>query len=354
MRTKLFLFCLLLTTMAGAQIVYHDASAFPLLGKATEATATRYERLPDSLQHISRKPLWDLGRSSAGLALRFRSNSTCIAARWEVRDNRSMNHMTPTGIKGLDLYCLQDGEWIFAGSGRPQGKVNKATIVGNMLPQEREYLLYLSLYDGVTSLAIGVDSLSEILQPAVDLPRREKPIVFYGTSILQGGCASRPGMAHTNILERRLNRECINLGFSGNALLDLEIAHLMASVDASMFVLDFVPNAAVEQMRERADEFYSIIRRKHPDTPILFIEDPIFTHSPFDTRIAKEVKDKNETLNAIFQSLKQRGEKNIYFLSSRDIIGHDGEATVDGIHFTDLGFMRYAEVLYPILKKHIE
>lgn len=354
MRTKLFLFCLLLTTMAGAQIVYHDASAFPLLGKATEATATRYERLPDSLQHISRKPLWDLGRNSAGLALRFRSNSTCIAARWEVRGNRSMNHMTPTGIKGLDLYCLQDGEWIFAGSGRPQGKVNKATIVKNMLPQEREYLLYLSLYDGVTSLAIGVDSLSEILQPAVDLPRREKPIVFYGTSILQGGCASRPGMAHTNILERRLNRECINLGFSGNALLDLEIAHLMASVDASMFVLDFVPNATVEQMRERADEFYSIIRRKHPHTPILFIEDPIFTHSPFDTRIAKEVKDKNETLNAIFQSLKQRGEKNIYFLSSRDIIGHDGEATVDGIHFTDLGFMRYAEVLYPILKKHIE
>lgn len=354
MRTKLFLFCLLLTTMAGAQIVYHDASAFPLLGKATEATATRYERLPDSLQHISRKPLWDLGRHSAGLAVRFRSNSTCIAARWEVRDNRSMNHMTPTGIKGLDLYCLQDGEWIFAGSGRPQGKVNKATIVKNMLPQEREYLLYLSLYDGVTSLAIGVDSLSEILQPAMDLPRRQKPIVFYGTSILQGGCASRPGMAHTNILERRLNRECINLGFSGNALLDLEIAHLMASVDASMFVLDFVPNATVEQMKERADEFYSIIRRKHPHTPILFIEDPIFTHSPFDTRIAKEVKDKNETLNAIFQSLKQRGEKNIYFLSSRDIIGHDGEATVDGIHFTDLGFMRYAEVLYPILKKHIE
>lgn len=354
MRTKLFLFCLLLTTMAGAQIVYHDASTFPLLGKATEATATRYERLPDSLQHISRKPLWDLGRHSAGLAVRFRSNSTSIAARWEVRDNRSMNHMTPTGIKGLDLYCLQDGEWIFAGSGRPQGKINKATIVKNMLPQEREYLLYLSLYDGVTSLAIGVDSLSEIRQPAIDLPRREKPIVFYGTSILQGGCASRPGMAHTNILERRLNRECINLGFSGNALLDLEIAHLMASVDASMFVLDFVPNATVEQMRERADEFYSIIRRKHPDTPILFIEDPIFTHSPFDTRIAKEVKDKNETLNAIFQSLKQRGEKNIYFLSSRDIIGHDGEATVDGIHFTDLGFMRYAEVLYPILKKHIE
>lgn len=350
MRTRFLLMGLLLAvTVANAQIVYHDAAVFPLLGKATESTLTRYERLPDSLQNISRKPLWELGRNSAGLAVRFRSNSTCIAAKWEVLNNFSMNHMTPTGIKGLDLYCLQDGKWIFAGSGRPQGKASTATIVKNMLPEEREYLLYLSLYDGVTSLAIGVDSLSEISQPAVDLPIRTKPIVFYGTSILQGGCASRPGMAHTNILERKLNRECINLGFSGNALLDLEIADVIAGVDASLFVLDFLPNATVEQMNERAEKFYSIIRKKHPDTPILFIEDPIFTHSPFDTRIAKEVKDKNETINAIFQSMKHRGEKNIYFLSSKDIIGHDGEATVDGIHFTDLGFMRYAEVLYPMI-----
>lgn len=352
MRIKLLLVGLLLAlTVANAQMVYHDAAAFPLLGKATESTITRYERLPDSLQNISRKPLWELGRNSAGLAVRFRSNSTCIAAKWEVLNNFSMNHMTPTGIKGLDLYCLQNGKWIFAGSGRPQGKINTATIVNNMLPEDREYLLYLSLYDGVTSLAIGVDSLSEISQPVVDLPVRTKPIVFYGTSILQGGCASRPGMAHTNILERKLNRECINLGFSGNALLDLEIADVIAGVDASLFVLDFLPNATVEQMNERAEKFYSIIRKKHPDAPILFIEDPIFTHSPFDKRIAKEVKDKNETIHAIFQSLENRGEKNIYFLSSKDIIGHDGEATVDGIHFTDLGFMRYAEVLYPMITK---
>ncbi len=236
MRIRILLMGLLLAAVANAQTVYHDASTFPLLGKATESTLTRYERLPDSLQNISRKPLWDLGRNSAGLAVRFRSNSTSISAKWEVRNNMSMNHMTPTGIKGLDLYCLQDGKWIFAGSGRPQGKVNKATIVSNMLPEEREYLLYLSLYDGVTSLSIGVDSLAEITQPAVDLPQREKPVVFYGTSILQGGCASRPGMAHTNILERWLNRECINLGFSGNALLDLEIADVTGRKEIDVFL----------------------------------------------------------------------------------------------------------------------
>ena len=160
-------------------------------------------------------------------------------------------------------------------------------------------------------------------------------------------------MAHTNIISRRLNRECINLGFSGNALLDLEVAKVIAEVDASVFVLDFVPNASVEQMKERMETFYRIIRSKHPDTPVIFIEDPIFTHSRFDKRVAREVKAKNETIAAIFQSMKKKGEKNIYLLSSKDIIGHDGEATVDGIHFTDLGFMRYAEVLYPLIKKHI-
>ena len=148
MRIRVFILGLLLAASTQAQLLYRDASVFPLLGKATDATLTRYERLPASLESVSRKPLWDLGRNSAGLALRFRSNSTCIGAKWEVRDNRSMNHMTPTGIKGLDLYCLQDGKWVFAGSGRPQGKVNEATIVKNMDPEEREYLLYLSLYDG--------------------------------------------------------------------------------------------------------------------------------------------------------------------------------------------------------------
>lgn len=344
---------LLYASISYGQLVYHDASAFPLLGKATQNSATRYERLPDSLRNISRKPLWALGQNSAGLALRFRSNSTTIAAKWEVLLNRNMNHMTPTGIKGLDLYCLQDGKWVFVNSGRPSGKVNEATIISHMKPEEREYMLYLPLYDGVTSLSIGVDSLAEISQPEVNFPIREKPVVFYGTSILQGGCASRPGMAHTNIISRWLNRECVNLGFSGNALLDLEIAEVVAGVDASAYVLDFVPNANVQQMKERADKFYTIIRSRHPDTPVIFLEDPVFTHTRFDQRIAEEVAQKNETVNAIFQSLKKRGEKNIYMISSKDMLGHDGEATVDGVHFTDLGMMRYAELVCPIIKKHI-
>ncbi len=338
-----------------AQLTYHDASQFPLFGKATEATATRYERFPDSLKNISRKPLWNLSRNSAGLAIRFRSNSTQIALKWEALFNNHMNHMTDVGIKGLDLYCLLDnGSWRFVNSARPTGKTNSATIIANMQPKEREYMLYLPLYDGLTSLSIGIDSLSNIDQPSIDTPVRNKPVVFYGTSILQGACASRPGMAHTNIISRRLNRECINLGFSGNALLDLEVAKVMTEVDAGVFVLDCVPNASVEQMNERLITFYRILRDKHPDTPIVFIEDPDFAHALFDQRIAREVKRKNETLNEIFNALKKQGEKKIYLIHSKNMIGHDGEATVDGIHFTDLGMMRYADFVCPVLRKVIK
>ena len=347
---------LLLLGQAHAQIVFHDAAQFPLLGKAAGSTASRYERFPDSLEHAVRPVLWKLSRNTAGMAIRFRSNSTRIVLKWESRYNNHMNHMTDTGVRGLDLYCWEgkDG-WRFVNSARPGSKKsNQATVIANMTPAEREYMLYLPLYDGLTSLAIGTDSLAGIGQPQLDCPVRNKPIVFYGTSILQGGCASRPGMAHTNILSRRLNRECINLGFSGNGLLDLEVARIIAQVDAAAFVLDFVPNASVAQMKERMETFYRIIRDKHPDTPIIFIEDPMFTHTRYDQRIAKEVKQKNKTLRQLFDRIrKERHDKHMLWVSSRNMLGNDGEATVDGIHFTDLGMMRYANLLYPVIRKAI-
>lgn len=353
MKTHIFLGLLFVGLWANAQIVYHDASQFALLGRATNSTQTRYERLPDSLQSKVRPVLWNLGQNTAGLAVRFRTNSTTVSAQWTVRFDNVMNHMALTGIKGLDLYCLEDTVWRFAGVGRPSGKENKATLVAHMESKMREFLLYLPLYDGITDLQIGVDSLSEILLPAINLPVREKPIVFYGTSILQGGCATRPGMAHTNILSRWLNRETINLGFSGNGLLDVEIAEIMAHIDASVYVLDFVPNCQAARIDSLAERFYKVIRERQPYTPILFVENPVYPYSFYNKQVADDIASRNESINRIFHLLKEKGDKNIWLLKSENMIGHDGEATVDGEHFTDLGFMRYAEFLYPILQKHM-
>lgn len=260
--------------------------------------------------------------------------------------------MTDTGTKGLDLYALVDGEWRHAGCAQPRGKKSERTIIANMDPIEREYMLYLSLYDGVSSLEIGVDKGATLDLPAVDSPKREKPVVMYGTSILQGGCANRPGMAHTNILGRRLDREVINLGFSGNALLDMEIAELMASVDdPGLFVLDYAPNAYADMIDANGEAFFRVIRDAHPDVPVIFIEDVIFPHALFDKAILKEVTDKNLAQRRLYDKLKKAGEKNIYYISAEGMIGDDGEATVDSIHFTDLGAMRYVDHVIPVIRK---
>lgn len=343
----------ILSGSASAQnVVYTNASVFPLYGKVSEQTNERYERLPSSLEGVSREPVWYLGRHSAGLFIRFRSNSTSIHARWESTFNNTMTHMTDTGTKGLDLYALVDGEWRHVCSAQPQGKKSERCIIANMDPVEREYMLYLSLYDGVKSLEIGVDEGSMLDLPAVDRPSREKPVVMYGTSILQGGCANRPGMAHTNIIGRRLDREVINLGFSGNALLDMEIAELMASVeDPGLYVLDYVPNASAQAIDEVGEQFFRIIRDAHPEVPVVFIEDVIFPHTIFDNKILEEVTKKNVAQKRLFKKLKQSGEKRIYYISAEGMISDDGEATVDAIHFTDLGAMRYVDHVLPLIKR---
>ncbi len=346
--------CILYVVCAEAQQKYYDASLFPVYGKVTNETGARYERLPAELEGEIRDRLFYLGTNSAGLYLRFRSNSKSISASWEVTDNVNLNHMTQVGVKGLDLYGYQEGQWRFVNSGRPTGKQTTATIIENMKGEMCEYMLYLPLYDGIESLKIGIDSLATIEQPQLDSPVSAQPIIFYGTSITQGACASRPGMAATSILSRKLNRQVINLGFSGNGQLDYEIADVMANSEASVFVLDFVPNVTNQQIIDKTEEFVRRIRVKHPNTPILIVGSILFPHGQFDQHIRAVVNEKNQSLEKICLALKKGGEKHLRYVTPEHLIGADGETTVDGIHLTDLGFARYAEKVYPIIKKQLK
>ena len=213
-------------------------------------------------------------------------------------------------------------------------------------------MLYLSMYNGVDSLEIGIDEGSVIEAPAVESPRSDSPVVMYGTSILQGGCASRPGMAFTSILGRKLDREVINLGFSGNARLDYEIAEYITRVqNPSLIVLDYVPNSSAELINERGEKFFRIIRDAFPDVPVILVEDPTFPHTRFDQKMLEEVTSRNAAQLALYKKLKKAGEKRLYYVSTDGLIGDDGEATVDGVHFTDLGMMRYVERVLPVMRK---
>lgn len=343
---------LLNSLLTSSQIIYHNASEFLLIGKITVDTETRYERLPIYLKdNVSRPAIWSLGKNTSGLAIRFNSNSTSISAKWEVLGDVRMNHFTETGIKGLDLYAWEDNKWQFVNTARPTGKKTEQVIISTMTPKNREFMLFLPLYDGLTSLSIGVDSLSNISQPQMNIPSTENPIVVYGTSITQGGCATRPGMSYTNILTRWMNREFINLGFSGNGQLDYEIAEVMAKrKDAAMFILDFIPNVTEDKIKDRTKSFVEIIRKENPDTPILLVESIIFPHAVFSTETAEILSVKNKALRTEFEEMKEAGDNNLYYLNSNNLMNKDGEGTVDGIHLTDLGFQHFANTLQKEIK----
>lgn len=336
--------------------VYHSLEGMPVLGTAAPDASKAYSRLPDSLLSRIRQDLWDLGQHSAGLSIRFRSDASDIAAKWHSLNRFNMNHMTPTGIRGMDLYTLAgDSAWTFVGSCRPylSSSSNRCTVIENMEPRMREYMLFLSLYDGIDSIYIGTDSAAVVEAPAVPFPVRERPVMMYGTSILQGGCATRPGMAHTNILQRMLNREVYNLGFSGNARLDLEIADVMASVPASVYVLDMLSNVTQEQLMERIDPFYQRLRASHPDAPILLVENPQFPSMRFNTEQRQAILDENAWLRQWYEQHKQ-SDPNLYYFESANVLCGDVEATVDNAHFTDTGFATFARSLAPVLREIIE
>lgn len=344
-------------SLHAADVVWHSADSLPLLGKGIDpaSTAMRYQRLPDSLKtKVKRDAVYYLGTNSAGMAIRFRSDSPLISARWKSLHKNHMNHMAPTGTRGLDLYALNpDSTWSFVNTARPDmGSKNSETVISrNMEPVMREYMLHLSLYDGVDSLYIGIDGDYSLSQPVIALPEVTSPIVMYGTSILQGGCANRPGMAHTNQLRRRLNRDVINFGFSGNGQLDLEVAEVLAAIpDPGMYMLDFVPNVNEEQIDTLMIPFVEIIEKAHPGVPILFGEDPIFPHTRFDHNMYEEVYRRNALAREKYAILAAR-YPNLYFVPSDDYVGHDNEAFVDGIHYTDLGFKRLSDCLEPVLRK---
>lgn len=336
-----------------AEITYIDASIFPVYGKAYADDGPRYRRFPTRLHGVVRDTLWNLGCNSAGLYIRFRTDAPEIHALWS-NTGYSMPHMTLCGVGGLDLYAFLDGEWRFVGSGFDSYADSQTEhyrkLVGSMEPQMREYMLYLSLYDDVRCLELGVPAGYVIEQPVLGSPRSESPIVMYGTSILQGGCASRPGMAHTNIIARRLDRTVINLGFSGNAFLDMDVARLMAEVEhPSVFVLDYVPNATAKRIEARGEAFFRLLRDRHPDVPVVFVEEPQFAHSVVNQATAKEILSRNGAQRALFQSLKDAGETNIYYVDSRGMT--TSEDFVDGVHLTDLGMLHYADFMVPVLRK---
>ena len=325
-----------------------------LEGQGWRETKSPFDRLPAKADGVVRKPVWNLSRHSAGISVRFVTDAKTIEAKWTLTSRLAMPHMPATGVSGLDLYVnAPDGIWRWVANGRPTKQTNEVRLLGEIPQGRHEFCLYLPLYNGVTKVEIGIPTGAELAR----LPRTKgtkKPIVFYGTSITHGGCASRPGMVHTSILGRRLNRPVINLGFSGNGTMDLEMAKLLAELDASLYVIDCLPNMAAEQVRQRVKPLVEQIRAGRPNVPIVLVEDRTYSNAFFIPSKQKRNHDSRVALRKTFDQLRREGVKNLLYLEGEGQLGDDGEATVDSSHPTDLGFMRMADAFEPVLRQALK
>ncbi|MBP7461595.1 MAG: SGNH/GDSL hydrolase family protein [Candidatus Delongbacteria bacterium] len=320
------------------------ADTLPREGQGWTETAAPYDRLPSKAKSQVRDELWTLSQHSAGMVIPFISNSRTIVVRWKLRFNFKLTHMTGSGIRGLDLYAFDSltNQWRYVGTGRPDSLVNQKTVGRNMTPADRRFQLYLPLYDGIDSLAIGIDS-GAYLRP--DRNQDQLPLVFYGTSITQGCSASRPGMAYPAIIGRWLNRKTINLGFSGNGRMDMALADLIGELPSEMIILDCLPNLTLEQITTNVQPFIIRLRQLQPETPILLVENVLFPPMWSDTSLHYAITHKNNLLKQEYQELLEKGYRNIHYVEAENLIGQDGETAVDGTHLTDIGMQRIAEQL---------
>ena len=337
-------------------LAWHAVAPAAIHGQGWKDVQAPFDRLPARAEKLVRPEVWTLSRDSSGLYVDFSTDAKRLTVRWKLNTEEiSFAHMAATGISGVDLYVEAEGRWHFLGVGRPTvyPDDNSAEFA---LPDRAEakitnYRLYLPLYNGVTNVEIGVAEGASF-EFAVNRSD-EKPIVVYGTSITQGGCAARPGMVYTSILGRRLDREIINLGFSGNGKTEPELAALIAELDPAAFVIDSLPNLTTALLSERMPRFIEIIRERHPQTPILLVQNPIYPPAPFVASSGERVTEANAVLAKIHADRVAAGDGAVMLVEACDLTTDGGESTVDGVHPTDLGFVMLADKLEPQLRQAI-
>ncbi len=359
-RRQFFLTCgsaplLAQTTAPIPELDWVDAKKLTVEGLGFRDVKSPYDRLPGRAEGVVPAPVWNLSHDSAGALVRFNAATTDIYARWTVTNkNLAAANITAIASSGLDLYAKTDaGKWRWLGMGQPTFPETTAALITGIPATQREFMAYLPLRNGVTSLEFGVPKGAAI-QPGPPRATGSKSIVFYGTSITHGIGASRAGMTHVAILGRTFNREVINLGFSGNGRMEPEVVKFVAELDPAVFVLDCLPNMNAQQVADRIVPGVKLLREAHPNTPILLVEDRNI-QTGFLVEARRKSNDANHAaLREAFAKLQTEKAPQIYYLEGANLLGDDGEATVDGSHPTDLGFTRQAaefeRVLRPVLR----
>ncbi len=300
----------------------------------------QYRRMPNDVAESVSKNVHALHLHTSGGRLRFRTNSPYIAIKAVMPQMYLYGHFAMEGSSGFDLYI--DG--VYSRSFIPPVKAvggYESIIDIQHDGSVHDIMIGFPLYSQVSELYIGLKENCEILEPKPYT--YEKPVVYYGSSITQGGCASRPSRAYPNILSNRLDCDFINLGFSGSAKGEDEMARYISELDMSVFVYDYEANAPnLEHLEKTHERFFKIIREKQPDLPIIIMPCPRF----------KPYWELHNMVKKTYENAVKNGDKNVYFIELEELLRLCGsEGTVDGSHPTDFGFESMARAVEPVLKK---
>jgi len=328
---------------------WHDARFLTVGGRGWTDVKGFFSRLPAKSEKTVLTEVWELSQQSAGIYVGFSTDSGSISARWTLLNEKLDGYvMSAIGASGLDLYAQDGDEWRWLAVGIPRAKNAYADIVRGLPPGKRNYLLYLPLRNGVESLEIGVDTQAV---PMPFTPFSGRPIVYYGTSIVHGEGASRPGMCHAAILGRRLKREVINLGFAGAGAMDVEIAQLMGEIGAAIYIIDCLPNMTAPVIEERTVQFVDALRSVRTDIPIVLVEDRTYANAWLIGNSYERHQASRQALRDSYNRLIASGVSRLHYVEGEQLLDGDNEATVDGSHPSDLGYTHYADALEAVLRR---
>lgn len=314
-----------------------------------------YRRLPFNPAWEIRDAVDQLANHTAGGQIRFNSDTKRILIRVELREKSGMYHMPATGQSGFDLYIKEDGEQRYFRTTRfsADSISYQAELFATEKNNMRTFTLNFPLYNGVNSVWVGVDQGSLVEKPPTY--KKAGKVVVYGTSITQGGCVGRPGMAFTNILSRKLDMAFVNLGFSGNGRGEPALALLINEIaDTRMIVLDYEANAGMS-LKETMGPFVDILREKHPAVPILIVSKIHFSITREGSSSYKDWMHLRDFQRDLVNDRRAVGDMHIHFLDGSTMLGEDyDECTVDGVHPNDLGSLRIANALQPVIEEILQ
>lgn len=322
---------------------WYDGKDIPLEGRAFSDTESYYDRLPAGVTTNISAGVRSMKHWTAGMQFRFRTSSRKIVIRWEQLQDFIMDHMPLTGSAGIDVYARgRSGEWRYRATGRVSGNRKEVHTLSLDWSPNEDCLINLPLYNGLSSFSLGIETNATLSALPPRASGVQKPVVFYGTSITHGACASRPGMSFVNIVGRDLDVPVVNLGFSGNGKMEFEMSEWLAKIDASCYVLDCLWNMNEKEVESRFEPFVRNLRAKRPNVPIVFAEQcDVFCRGP---------NAKDRYMKKLCQELRSEGWKKLVYLPKTNMYSSDGDGTVDGCHPTDLGMRTMADAFGKAVK----